>query len=146
MIAQTAESLRKRAPKLGKYGCYFMCLAYLGWAARPPRGAYLSLLDMIVGYHFAQAKGWCDEDCYVTNPEAIANYFARWEAWEFLGWGAAEIETPPMPWGKGTEVPIYRYEWNGKSHFLLAGYDPMVSTSLTASNGHIASTRLLRRR
>ena len=66
MIGQRSDSLRER-PSIYTYGCYFMCLARLGWELGDPKSD-ITPERLIKGYDAAVEKGWMMDDCYVLNP------------------------------------------------------------------------------
>lgn len=138
MIGQRSVSLSSR-PKIHPYGCYFMCLAWLGWKLGDPKD-HISPELLIAGYDAAVEKGWMMEDCYVLNPGGIANHFGADVSYEGYSSYADGV-----PEGRRA-IELWQYtgpKSGGKlwKHFVIGNYDPWVR-SITRAEGELASFRV----
>ncbi len=122
--------------KIGKSGCYFLCLVYI---AEKYTKTKIDVFDL---YEKGLKEKWFDNDCYMEFPAKMMSYLIGKEVkvrHDVVGYKP-----------KANEFVITRYELRETgvtySHFVVGGnvteYDPF-GESRTRKAGEAVSTRVI---
>jgi hypothetical protein len=128
------EARQRIMERIGKDGCYFLCLVRLAEEIIGDR------IDAIDVYLFAVDRQWMDQDCFMVQPNRVLEHMTgvRWSVRK----QDKTYQTQPG------EKEVLRYErTQGRvtyAHFVLPDYDPY-GDSLTVRNGRLVSKRIFAR-
>jgi len=122
--------------KIGKSGCYFLCLVYI---AEKNKKSKIDIFDL---YEKGLKEGWFDNDCYMENPAGMMSYL--------FGKKVTVRHDVAGYKPKANEFVITRYELMETgvtySHFVVGSstteYDPF-GESRTRTKGKAVSTRVI---
>jgi len=128
------EARQRIMERIGKDGCYFLCLVRL---AEEIIGARIDAINV---YLFALDRQWMDQDCYMVQPHRVLEHMTG------VRWSVIKQDKTYQP--QPGEKEVLRYErTEGRTtlaHFVLSDYDPY-GDSLTVRNGRLVSKRIFAR-
>ncbi len=108
--------------KLGKAGCYFLCLCRVGQEYVKRRSGVEYNIDILDAFRVAKQKKYVEDNCYVANPSGVL-YLVTGERW-WVEKGKSK-EYPKFDDRDYIDSVINIANNHGGGHFFTKYYEPL---------------------